>query len=213
MVFKDAATAISTVTDGTTSVINWTGTLALDNPATMYKLSATEPYVETLIGAPTDPAAVDITLRAGGWTWIGYPAQATNALDAAFASANPQEGDLVKSQNAFSIYTEGAWMGTLTAMTPGEGYLYNSVAATGKTFTFPKPAVSGKKNAPRLTSHLPPLTSQFRDNMTMIAVVMDGDEPVTENVEVSVYAGTELRGLSTAALSLLRGESEGACTS
>ena len=34
----------------------------------------------------------------------------------------------------------------------------------------------------------------------MIAVVMDGDELV-ENAEVSVYAGTELRGQSTAAIS------------
>ena len=39
----------------------------------------------------------------------------------------------------------------------------------------------------------------FRDNMTMIAVVKDGDR-LLDNAQVSVYCGTELRGLSTEAV-------------
>jgi len=198
VVFKDAATAINAVTDGTSAVISWHGNMALDNPATMYKLSATEPYVESIIGTPTNPEDIDITLKANGWTWIGYPAQAMNSLDGAFASANPQEGDMVKNQNSFSYYTGEEWIGTLTAMVPGDGYLYNSVASAAKTFKFPKPRVGGKKNAPRRVANSSTrqlVNLSTKDNMTMIAVVMNGDELV-ENVEVSVYANGELCGFS-----------------
>ena len=194
VVFKDATSAINAVTNGGSAVINWVGTLALDNPATMYKLNATEPYVESIIGKPTNPAEIGITLAGNGWTWIGYPVQAMNSLDAAFASANPQQGDLVKNQNSFSYYTGEEWIGTLTTMVPGDGYLYNSVASAAKTFNYPNPTVSGKKNAPR-RPQFTALRSHFRDNMTMVAVVMNGDE-IVENAQVSVYANGELCGFS-----------------
>lgn len=202
VVFKDALDAISIVTDGDAVSINWIGLLELDNPATMYKLKTEMPYVETIVGTPTNCTGIDITLNSG-WSWIGYPCQASNSLNAAFAAANPQEGDQVKNQTSFSIYTNNEWIGTLTAMVPGEGYLYNSTASAAKTFKYPKPEVSGKKNAPAHKtheSHEPyEAYESYEDNMTMIAVVMNGDELV-ENAEVSVYAGTELRGQSTEAV-------------
>lgn len=199
VVFKDATAAINTISDGDKTVVNWVGTLKLDNPATMYKLKADAPYVENLIGTPTDPTAIDITLN-NRWTWIGYPAQASNSLDAAFASAKPQEGDMVKNQNSFSIYTGGEWIGTLNAMQPGDGYLYNSQATSDKTFRFPKPAVSGKKYVRSANSSTRPLVNlSTESNMTMIAVVMNGNE-VVEDAQVSVFAGNELRGFSAEAV-------------
>ena len=196
VIFNDAKDAIYALTDGTHSVINWASELNLNNYATMYKLNATAGYEESLIGEPTNPDSIDITLNSG-WSWIGYPVQATNSVDAAFASAEPMEGDMVKSQNSFSIYTGGEWVGTLKAMVPGNGYLYNSLATAQKTFNFPKPAVSGKKNAAQKSYKS--CETYCKDNMTMIAVVMNGNELV-ENAEVSVYAGTELRGLSAEAV-------------
>ena len=88
-------------------------------------------------------------------------------------------------------------------MTPGEGYMYLSKAAAAKTFNFTTPTQSSRMAAPARTSQLSPLTSHlspltYKDNMTMIAVVMNGDELI-ENAQVSVYAGTELCGLSTEA--------------
>ena len=199
VVFKDATSAIAAITDGSNTIVGWLGQMEIDNPAAMYKLNATGPYVETIIGAPTDPTAIDITLKQG-WTWIGYPAQAMNSLSAAFASVEPQEDDMVKSQTAFAIYTDGDWVGTLTTMVPGEGYLYNNKASAAKTFRFPKPVVSGHRNAPRrAASHHSPLTSRYQDNMTMVAVVKNGND-VVENAQVSVYAYGELRAFSAEAV-------------
>ena len=194
VVFKVVKDAIHTLTDGTNTLIKWNGGLTSFAYNKMYKLNATSAFVETMVGEPTVAADVDITLNSG-WNWIGYPCQAANSLNAAFASAEPQDGDIVKNQTAFAIYTEGEWVGSLTSVQPGDGYMYSNTAAK-KTFNFPKPVVSGKRSA-NITSNLSLLTSNFKDNMTMIAVVMNGDE-IVENAEVSVFAGAELCGLSTA---------------
>jgi len=196
VIFKDAKDAIATLTDGQTAIINWFGNMELSNYATMYKLNATAPYEENFVGKPTDPATTNITLANNSWSWIGYPVQASNSVNAAFASAEPEEGDIVKSQNAFAIYTDGEWVGNLTAMVPGEGYLYKSEANTNKTFNYPKPAVNARKNVARRAAQPNGLDiHQYEDNMTMIATVMNGDNLITD-AEISVYAGADLRGLS-----------------
>ena len=200
VIFKDAKDAIFTLTDGVSSIINWVGNMDMSRYTTMYKLNATAPFKESFVGTPTNPDEIDITLTKNSWSWIGYPAQASNSVTAAFASAEPEEGDIVKNQSAFAIYTDGDWVGNLTAMVPGEGYLYKSEAATNKTFNYPKPAVSARKNMARRAAQQSGLNiHQYEDNMTMIATVMNGDE-IIQNAEVSVYAGTDLRGQSTNAV-------------
>ena len=192
-IFKDALDEVATITDGSSSLVSWLGSLGIAYDRS-YKLNATAPYTETFVGTPINPASVDITLNGNGWTWIGYPCQASNSLNAAFSGMTPEDGDIVKGQSAFALYTEGEWIGTLNAMEPGVGYMYLSNAAADKTFHYTKPTASGHLKAPRKAQE--GFESEFCDNMTMIAVVMNGDELV-EEAQVSVYAGTELRGLST----------------
>jgi hypothetical protein len=98
-------------------------------------------------------------------------------------------------------------MGTLTAMQPGEGYMYNSNAADTKTFKFPKPTVSGASLSRAARAASLPGVARYKDNMTMIAVVMNGDE-VVENAQVSVYANGELRAFSGEAIRVNQCESE-----
>ncbi len=198
-VFKDALDAIGVVTNGEQSVMDWYGTLTSFSYDEMYKLEAKEPYEQRFVGSPTDPTEIDITLKANGWTWIGYPAQATNSLDAAFAGAEPLDGDMVKNQSKFALYTEGEWLGTLTTLQPGDGYMYSSNASADKVFRFPKPVVVGRNIAPRKVAGEETETMLFKDNMTMLAVVMSG-ATVVEDAQVSVFANGERRGSSTQAL-------------
>lgn len=199
VVFKDAKDAIVTVTDGEKSVINWLGDLVDVKLNKAYKLNATAPFKESFVGEPADAENVDITLNGNGWTWIGYPCQASNTLDAAFANAEPNEGDLVKNQSSFSVYTEGEWVGTLTALVPGDGYMYNRTVAGNKTFHFTKPTVNSRRNAPAKQQNNTAINNGFKDNMTMVAVVKNGDELI-ENAQVTVYANGEVRGMSTDAV-------------
>lgn len=197
-IFTDATGKIEVVKSSSETTMykddKWAGSLSELGLTTMYKLRASEAYEETSIGVPADPSKVDITIEPETWTWIGYPVSATNSVTAAFADADPQDGDIVKSQNAFATYDGGDWAGSLTSMTPGEGYKYYSAASSQKTFNFQAPADNGRKRfAARPQANILCLTSE--DNMSVIADVMLNGEPI-EGSTISVYAGDELCGYS-----------------
>jgi hypothetical protein len=205
--FNDVNDCISIINGNTASSKYenglWVGNITSFSNEGMYKLNAAKAYTKTVIGKACKPADVAITLN-NAWTWIGYPASASNSLDAAFAGAEPQDGDIVKTQSAFSVYTGGEWVGTLDAMTPGTGYNYYSNASAAKTFHFPVPVQAGNvKKAMRVTAAADSVETQpaldFQNNMTMIAVVKDGSALI-DDAQISVYAGNELRGKSTAAV-------------
>ena len=55
----------------------------------------------------------------------------------ALATANPQQGDIVKSQTAVAIYGSYGWEGSLKALEGGRGYLYYSTDGQTKSFVYP----------------------------------------------------------------------------
>lgn len=197
--FKDVDQKVNLVTSRTKSALkvagSWTGTLNSFNNEEMYKVNANASFVQTMIGSPVSPANVPITLK-NGWNWIGYPAVASNSTNTALADIEAEVGDVIKSQSCFSIYTGEEWYGTLNAMIPGEGYYYKSNAAANKTFHYATPAANGRSNVrAEDTQYILP----YKSNMTFIAQVVEGSE-VLEDAQIAVFAGSELRGLSTDAL-------------
>ena len=197
-VFADADGAVAVVKSMTESKVLtgnlWTGDLGEMGQSEMYKMRADETYKDAINGIAVDPTTVDIKL-ASGWSWIGYPAQASNSLNAALADADPQDGDIVKGQSSFAVYTDGEWVGGLAGLTPGQGYCYFSNAQEAKTFRYPVPVQEGRNKGVRKSG----LTLESETNMTMIAVVKEGNRTVS-GAEVSVYAGGELVGQSNAAV-------------
>jgi hypothetical protein len=58
-------------------------------------------------------------ILAPGWNRIAYIPQVNETVDEAFAGANPANGDIVKSQTAFSVYDVNVgWVGTLDYLRP-----------------------------------------------------------------------------------------------
>lgn len=201
-VFNDCRMAVNSVTNGkataTASETDITGDLVLMNCAEMYKVNGSDDVTLPLIGCPADAASVPITLFGDGrWTWVGYPLAHYTSLASAFADADPTEGDVVKTQSAFCIYSSGEWIGTLLSMVPGEGYQYRRMGPGDHTFRYPAVAYAGtSKQAPMVAATgLLSLTS--RDNMNMIVEVVKGETPVTD-ATIEVYCGTALRGRSLA---------------
>lgn len=162
----------------------------------MYKLNANAAFEETTVGTPATASEVEITLNSDGWNWIGYPVAATNSLAAAFAEADPQEGDVVMSQSFFAMYTEEEWMGSLSAMTPGQGYKYYSNAAGAKSFHYQTPAQSTRKAAAK-AAQKDVLWLSCEDNMALVANVQQNGQ-IVEDAVVYVYAANELCGYSAA---------------
>ena len=76
----------------------------------------------------TDSVPIDIN---PGWNWISYLGQRTMGINDLLASLNPESGDVIKSKTAFSMYASESlgWLGTLSNMNSGEGFMMKSTNA------------------------------------------------------------------------------------
>ena len=98
----------------------------------MYKIQTTTACTFTLSGTPFTNASVTIT---NGINWFGCIG--TESLLLINLNISPATGDkLVSQDGGFAIYNGNAWVGTLTSLQPGRGYVYISVATQSKTLTF-----------------------------------------------------------------------------
>ena len=98
----------------------------------MYRIQTSAPCQFTLSGLPATGVEVTITQ---GCNWFGFTG--TEPLSLTALGINPATGDKVVSQDGgFAIYNGNAWVGTLTSLQPGKGYVYISVATQSKTLTF-----------------------------------------------------------------------------
>jgi len=81
-------------------------------------------------------------------------------------------GDLVKSQDAFAVFSENQrWEGSLTAMHPGEGYLMKRLGVGDVQFTYhvTRNNKGGKKEELRTKNYAAAGESTAQSTMTMIA--------------------------------------------
>jgi len=151
-----------------------------------------------------DDAERTVTLRKG-WNWIAYTPLTTMTVGEALAAANPQPGDIVKSQTAVAMYGSYGWEGSLKALEGGRGYLYQSTADEEKAFVYPYQSAQGTYKArgaqgrapeePHIFTTVDP--ALYPNNMTMAIQLRDG-EAVIDTAEVAAFVGDECRGAARA---------------
>lgn len=102
----------------------------------MYKFKLAKAGEFKLKGVPVDLNTWSFNLQTG-WNWLPFVANKNIPIGDALANLNPSEGDLIKSQNLFSIYSSAAhaWKGSLTYLDQSEGYMIN--VAKAQTLTYP----------------------------------------------------------------------------
>ncbi len=179
---------------------NWYGTLTETSVEDMFMIQLSSATNVALEGYEVNPAEHPITLGTN-WKWISYPLSTEMSVEEAFASANPSNGDYVKSQTGFAQYYEGlGWSGTLKTMTPGLGYMYQNVSGSAKTLVYPtvsmsKSVAASSVAASEVELHWNPDVSLYPDNMTLITTVeIEGVEQATEDIEIGAFCGDEVRG-------------------
>ena len=193
----------------------WNGTLTPTVNA-MYKLKVTRlpntqdaaPNAQLSVsGRQPSAAEMPVTLKKG-WNWIAYTPLTTMTIGEALAGANPQRGDIVKSQTGVAIFGsntwEGNWEGNLQSLESGHGYLYYSTDGQEKSFVYPTAttASAARLMAPRCAPAAPSIFSPidptlYPNNMTMVILLKDG-ETVVDTCEVAAFVGDECRGAARA---------------
>jgi hypothetical protein len=208
------------------SLSGWTGSLvSLDN-VSGYLLHLSESGTILHAGTPADEA---VPVQRG-WNWIGYlprgPVAVVLALDDLAVQNIVEDGDIVKSQDAFAIYDSGSWIGSLTGMEPGKGYKIYLAGASETpgvdSFVYPEytgsppPAAvlaeegTAASGADAVSDHesdgsvteagVPSWTADchaFQYNMTLTAVLrIQGLESIDGNDMIGAFSGDMCRGVA-----------------
>ena len=142
---------------------NWHGSLKELDVLSTYKLKANNAQTFSVSGYRVVADTVQIPVSTG-WNWIGYPLSVQKTLMEALSSLTPGDNDIIKSQHQFAVYSElQGWIGSLTYMQPGKGYILYSSSDGVLEYTS---GVTAKANIEVDDDSELPATEQ---NMTIIA--------------------------------------------
>ena len=198
--FKSSVGDAGNLLKGRTEFIQtpgWIGTLQEINNSEMYMVNTSAESSLSFTGLPINPAYTSIPLLTG-WNWIGYTPQTSLSLDEALAGLTPQDGDQIKSRASYSSYVSGqGWVGSLSAMNPGEGYKYYS--ANSQTLVYPSTTSQLRSSSSENENALPLKwtadANRFQNTMTLTSVVLSGNEELqNDQIEIGAFCGDECRG-------------------
>ena len=176
------------------------GNLMEFNAAECYKVKTTkadtEPY--QLTGDLFDAEANAITLKEG-WNWIGYPMVNEATVEDALKGFSPKDGDYLVDQEDFTSYSDGSWVGTLTKLVPGKGYMCKSGETKSVHFNSKAEAkmrVEAKARTESETSHWTCNIYKYPNRMpAIVRLYKDNVLADVTNYDIAAFCGDECRGV------------------
>jgi len=186
---------------------NFAGTLETLHFSQVYMVRSSAGNTIRIAGDKLPEDSMKISVLGNG-KWSAMPClfdQTTplaEALTGYYDNATP--GDLIKAHDRFATFTANKrWEGNLTALRPGEGYLFRRMELGTVTIPFYRQSAS---NAPRKANAHVDADLVFSNpnaatNMTMIAMINDGMSATASlndvNDVLKVYVGDELAAVAT----------------
>lgn len=182
----------------------WVGTLPGFDNTSLFKLQTANPQTLSTNGTLINVKETPISVRGNRWSYISYLPQVNMTLKEALADYHASEGDVIKSQTGFSMYDPiSGWVGNLTYLQPGQGYMIFRKANSDVTFVYPNFSGSldihrlaeSNNSIERLNPYQIPVAGNyhFANNMTMIATV-DKEFTLQPDDKILAYTGDDLRG-------------------
>ena len=178
----------------------FTGTLTNLHHSQIYMVYAANANTMRVSGEVLSEDSMKISVRGDG-QWSPLPClfdQRTTVTEAlADYYQNASAGDMIKSHNRFATFsTDARWVGDLTALQPGEGYLFRRLAPGTVEIAFYKPEtqiIPRNRKTPNNQNTQSFSNPAAATNMTMIAKI-EGLAMSDEQLEV--YVGNELAGVA-----------------
>ena len=116
----------------------WAGPLSTIHYRSIFLAHVAQPIQLQIEGDRLDEEGRTLTLEKG-WNVLPYLLTEKHSLADALADYydDASEGDLVKSRDAFAVFSQdGKWEGNLTYMQPGQGYMLLRKASENCNFTY-----------------------------------------------------------------------------
>ena len=181
---------------------DFVGTLRTLDFKQMYMLYTSTDNSMHIFGNKLKEDSMKITMRGDG-QWDVMPClfdrvtTLTDAMTGYYDYATP--GDLIKSHNRFATFSNDRhWVGDLTALTPGEGYLFRRLGKGSVTVPFFKRNTQNapkRANSQELTANSQWSNPKASTNMTMIAKV-EGLE-ISKSRSLEVFVAGEKAAVAT----------------
>ena len=173
------------------------GNLKTLSPTESYKLKVNRLSLTTWSGPIVDVNSTQMALKRG-WNWIGYPSNTAAEVGEALSLLKAEEGDYVVGQDGFAQYENNRWIGTLTTLSPGKGYMYHS--ESDKTFVYSTVEGTSKAKS-RSRVYIDEETEiwnvdkyKYPKIMCVVADLYDENRLCTDYL-VGAFCGTECRGV------------------
>ena len=180
------------------------GSLAALHPSQMYMVYSATDNTMRVSGENLDEDSMKISVRGDG-QWSPMPCMFDRRVSVTEALADYYQkagtGDMIKSHHSFATFSaDKRWVGDLTALQPGEGYLFRRTAPATVEIAFHKQTASAapKRSTDRYADRAQN-TDLFSNpkaatNMTMIAIL----EGLTmSNKRLEVYVNGERAAMTT----------------
>ena len=176
---------------------SWIGSLTNLGLDKMYRMKLCSAQNLSLMG---EAAALNPISLNAGYTWLGYQPQQCQSVSAAMAelTPGPSYDDRVIGQSSFALYTGSQWIGSLTQMCPGKGYVVK--LANAQTLTYP---VGTSKSSNDLSEEIISPTGVYpveglQHTMMVVGRLQLNDDSYSANPTDVIYAfvGEECRGIA-----------------
>ena len=184
--------------------IAWKGSLTKSggfNNRSLYMLNTATAQIVSVNGTRNTIDTTHIPVNGNRWNYISYLPQVNMTVEEALADYAASDQDVIKSQTGFTMYSsQNGWVGNLTYLEPGKGYMLYRKENTNTKFVYPvnqgslniERAMGGQSG--NLNKLQTPVTSNFKyaENMTVVLEVKGFS--LLPNDRILAYAGDELRG-------------------
>lgn len=184
----------------------WVGTLTGLNNTSMFMINSSKAQTLSYSGTTAGLTALPLKVSANRWSYISYLPSINKTVKEGLAGYNPTPGDVIKSQTGFAMYdAQNGWIGNLTYLEPGKGYMLFRNSNTDGTFVYGTlggglgSAPNNSNNTIRLGTFSTvndkqiPVAANFQNanNMTILAQVDKGFSLQNGDL-VNAYVGGEL---------------------
>ena len=173
----------------------WNGSLTVLRNEESYLINVTTDCNAIMSGRLAVPSDHPITINPN-WTWIGYPVTTEQTPTDAMNTFDPENNDLVKTQNGFAIHRANGWFPNTFKLVPGLGYKYYSSATVDKTLVYSE-TNRGGGDISEEKHYWNANNNSYTNNICVIATAYILDEEQRDgNLEVGAFVNGECRGTS-----------------
>ncbi|MEG1838158.1 MAG: LamG-like jellyroll fold domain-containing protein [Bacteroidaceae bacterium] len=179
----------------------WVGSLTGFDNTSMYMIQSEKSQRIDLTGTSVDTKQTKLSILGSKedgttlWNYISYLPSINLKLKEALAGYPAVEGDIVKSQNKFAMYTGNTgWIGSLSNMESGKGYMLQRNAKGNVELQYPSVSINSRLKAKTRANQTEEgyINANYVNNMTMIAQIVGMD--VQAGDKLIAYVEGEKRG-------------------